>query len=50
MYFDLARLLKNLRNMKVTVILIAISALETITKGFLKGLKKLEIRERAETT
>ena len=38
-YLDLARELKKLWNMKVTVILIAIGAFGTVTKGLLKGLE-----------
>ena len=37
-YLDLARQLKKLRNMKVTVIPIEIGALGTVTKGLVKGL------------
>ena len=44
-YLDLDRELKK-KTMKVTVILIVISALGTITKGLVKGLKDLEIRIR----
>ena len=43
-YLNLARELKNLWKMKVTVIPIAIGALGTITKGLLKGLEDLEMR------
>ena len=42
-YFDLARELKNLWNMKVTVIPIVIGALGTVTKELLKILEDLEI-------
>ena len=48
-YLDLARELKKLWNMKVTIIPIVISAFCTVTKGLLKGLRDLEIRERVET-
>ena len=41
---DLARELKKLWNMKVTVIPIVIDALGTITKGFVHRLEDLEIR------
>ena len=41
---DLARELKKLWNMKVTVIPVIIGALGTIPKGLVKGLKDLEIR------
>ena len=42
-YPDLARELKKLWNMKVTIILIVIGAFGTVTKGLLKGLEDLEI-------
>ena len=42
-YFDLARELKKLLNMKVTIIRIVIGAFGTITKGLLKGLDDLEV-------
>ena len=35
--------------MKVTFIPIVIGALDTVTKGLLKGLEDLEIRGRVET-
>ena len=38
-YHDLARELKKLWNMKVTIVPIVIGALGTITKGLLKGLE-----------
>ena len=41
-YLDLARKLKILRNIKVTIIPIVIGAFGTVTKGLLKGLKDLE--------
>ena len=40
-YFDLARELKKLWNMKVTIIPIVIGAFGTVTKGLLKGLEDL---------
>ena len=46
---DLARELKNLRNMKVTEVPIVVGALETIQKGIVKGLEELEIGGQAET-
>ena len=49
-YFDLARELKKLWNIKVTFIQIVIGALGTVTKGLVKGLEDLEIRGRMETT
>ena len=47
-YLDLARELKKLYNMKVTVIPIVIGALGTVTKGLVQGLEDLEIRGRVE--
>ena len=48
-YLDLAREMCKLWNIKVTVIPILIGALGTVTKGLVKGLENLEIRERVET-
>ena len=48
-YLDLARELKKLWNMKVTIVPIVIGALGIITKGLLKGLEDLEVGERVET-
>ena len=48
-YRDLARELKKLWNMKVTIIPIVIGAFGTVTKGLLKGLKDLEVGGRVET-
>ena len=48
-YIDLARELKKLWNMKVTIVPIVIGALSTITKGLLKGLEDLEVGGRVET-
>ena len=48
-YLDLARELKKLWNMKVTIVPIVIGALDTITTRLLKGLEDLEIGERVET-
>ena len=48
-YLDLARELKKLWNMKVTIVPIVIGALGTVTKGLLKGLEDLEVGGRAET-
>ena len=42
-YLDLAREVKKLWNMKVTVIPIVIGALGTVTKGLVKGQEELEI-------
>ena len=48
-YLDLARELKKLWNMKVTIVPIVIGALGTVTKGLLKGLEDLEVGGRTET-
>ena len=48
-YLDLARELKKLWNMKVTIVTIVIGTLSTITKGLLKGLEDLEVGGRVET-
>ena len=49
-FFDLSmELKKKLWNMKVMVIPIIIGALDTATKGLVKGLEDLEIRGRVET-
>ena len=48
-YLDLARELKKLWNMKVTVIPIVIGAFGTVTKELLKGQEDLEIGGRVET-
>ena len=48
-YFDFARELKKLWNMKVTIIPIVIGAFGTVTKELLKQLEDLEIRGRVET-
>ena len=48
-YLDLARELKKLWNMKVTIEPIVIGALGTITKGLLKGREDLEVGGRVET-
>ena len=48
-YLDLARELKNLWNMQVTIIPIVIGAFGTVTKGLLKGLDELEVGGRVET-
>ena len=46
---DLARQLKKLWNMKVTIISIVIGVFGTVTKGLLKGLEDLEVGGRGET-
>ena len=48
-YLDLARELKKLWNMKVTIIPIVIGAFGTVTKGLLKVLEDLEVGGRVET-
>ena len=48
-YLDLARELKKLWNMKVTIEPIVIGAFGTITKGLLKGLEGLEVGGQVET-
>ena len=48
-YVDLARKLKKLWNMKVTVIPIVNGALSTVTKGFVHGLENMGIRGQVET-
>ena len=48
-YLDLARKLKKLWNMKVTIAPIVIGALDTKTKGLLKSLEDLEVGGRIET-
>ena len=48
-YLDLARELKNLWNMKVTIVPIVIGAFGTIAKRLLKGLEDLEVGGRVET-
>ena len=48
-YLDLARELKKLWNMKVTIIPIVIGAFVTVTKGLLMGVEDLEVGGRLET-
>ena len=48
-FLDLARELKKLWNMKVTIIPIVIGAFGTVTKALLKGLEDLEDGGRVET-
>ena len=48
-YLDLARELKKLWNMQVTIIPIVIGAFGTVTKGLLKGLEDLEVGGRGKT-
>ena len=48
-YLDLARELKKLWNMQVTIIPIVIGAFGTVTKGLQKGLEALEVGGRVET-
>ena len=48
-YIDLARQLKKLWNMKVTIVPIVIGAFGTITKVLLKDLEDLEVGGQVET-
>ena len=48
-YLDLARELKKLWNMQLTMIPIVIGAFGTVTKGLLKGQDDLEVGGRVET-
>ena len=48
-YLDLARELKKLWNMKVTIVPIVIGVLGTVTKGLLKGLEDLDVGGRVAT-
>ena len=48
-YLDLARELKKLWNVKVTIKPIVIGAFGTVTKGLLKGLENLEVGRQVET-
>ena len=48
-YLDLARELKRLWNMKVTIVRFVIGALGTVTKGLLNGLEDSEVGGRVET-
>ena len=48
-YLDLARDLKKLWNMKVTIIPIVIVTFGIVTKGLLKDLDDLEVGGRVET-
>ena len=48
-YLDLARELKKLWNMKVTIVPIVIGPLGTITKVLLKGLEGLQVGGLVET-
>ena len=47
-YIDLARELKKLWNMKVTIIPIVIGAFGMVTKGLLKGMEDLEVGGQVE--
>ena len=49
-YLDLARELKKLWDMQVTIIPIVIGAFGTVTKGLLKGMEDLEVGEWLETS
>ena len=48
-HLDLAREVKKLWNMKVTIIPIVIGAFGTVTKGLLKGLEDFGVGDRVET-
>ena len=48
-YLDIARELKKLWDMQVTIIPNVIGAFGTVTKGLLKGLEDLEVGGRVET-
>ena len=48
-YLDLARELRKLRNLQVTIIPIVIGGFGTVTKGLIKGLEDLEVGRRVET-
>ena len=47
-YLDLAKEMKKLWNVKVTIIPIVIDVFDTVTKGLLNGLGDLKIRGRVE--
>ena len=49
-YLDLARELRKLWNMKVTITSIVIRVFGTVIKGLLKGLEDLEVGGRVETS
>ena len=48
-YLDLARELKKIWNMKVSIVPIVIGAFGTVNEGLLKGLEDLEVSGRLET-
>ena len=48
-YFDLAKEMKKLWNMKVTIIPVVIGALGTVTKGLVQKLEDFKITGRMET-
>ena len=48
-YLDLAKELKKLWNMKVTIITIVIGAFGTVSKGLLNGLEDLDVGRGVET-
>ena len=48
-YIDLARVLKKLWNMMVTIVPIVIGAFSTVTERLLKGLEDFEVGGRVET-
>ena len=49
MYLDIARELKKLWNIKLTIIPIVIGALCAVIKGLVQGLEDLKITGRVET-
>ena len=48
-YLDLAREIKKLWNMKEVIVPLVIGALDTVTKGLIKGLEDLEVGGRVES-
>ena len=48
-YLDLARELKKLRNMMITMLLIVIGSFGTVSKGLWKGMEDSEVGRRVET-
>ena len=48
-YLDIARELKKLWNMRMTIVSIVIGTFATVTKGLLKGLEDWEVGGRVET-
>ena len=48
-YLDIARELKNQRNMQMTIMPIVIGSFGTVAKGLLKGLEDVEVDGRVKT-